>query len=107
MEGIIYDDYNDDDDEHDNDQITHNMINLYLGASDFEWYQIYLIPQSDGNNDDNNNNDDDYNNNDDDNYHDGDEPDDEDQNCLKIANFQSRISIFFMIKNSEITIDYL
>ena len=32
------DDNNDDDDEHDNDQITHNLINFYLGASDFKWY---------------------------------------------------------------------
>ena len=75
---------------------------FYLGASDFAWQYIFLIAQDDENNNDdkNNDNDDDAdNNNDYDDNHDDDddEPDAEDQNYLKIANFQPSISRFFMI----------
>ena len=58
---------------------------FYLGASDFAWQQIFLIPQDVENNDDdkNNDNDDDAdNNNNDDDNHDNDEPEAEDQNYL-------------------------
>ena len=63
---------------------------FYLGASDFAWQQIFLIPQDDENNDDdkNNDNDDDADNN----NNDDDEPEAEDKNYLKIANFQPNIS---------------
>ena len=64
---------------------------FYLGTSDFAWQQIFLIPQNDENNnaDKNNDNDDDADNN---NNNNDDELEAEDQNSLKIANFQPNIS---------------
>ena len=58
---------------------------FYLGASDFEWQYIFLIPQDDETNDadkNNDNGDDADNNNNDDDNHDNDEPEAEDQNYL-------------------------
>ena len=70
--------------------------NLKLGAPDFAWQQIQIIPTDDEN--DHGDDDDDYDDNDDDSDDDDDdELDDEDQNGHYSVNFPAKSSIFCMV----------